>query len=131
MKFLKKYYKSNIAPLLNPQIVDTHHPFPNLQNHITYITADMKKKGRTSYCFVAVPQSLPQIIVLPHKKKFRFVHIEDLLAYQLTSIFDEYTVNETLKLTVSRSAYVDADDEAFEDILDYRKKMEKVLKEKK
>lgn len=131
MKFLKKYYKSNIAPLLNPQIVDTHHPFPNLQNHITYITADMKKKGRTSYCFVAVPQSLPQIIVLPHKKKFRFVHVEDLLAYQISSIFDEYTVNETLKLTVARSAYVDADDEAFEDILDYRKKMEKVLKERK
>lgn len=40
-------------------------------------------------------------------------------------------MNETLKLTVARSAYVDADDEAFEDILDYRKKMEKVLKERK
>lgn len=131
MKFLKKYYKSKVAPLINPQIVDTHHPFPNLQNHITYIAASMKKKGKASYCFVAVPQSLPQIIVLPHKKKFRYVHTEDLLVSQIASIFSDCTVNEILKLTVARSAYVDADDEAFEDILDYRKKMEKVLKERR
>ncbi len=131
LKFLKKYYKNSVSPLINPQIVDSHHPFPNLQNHITYVAASMKKKNKISYCFVAVPQSLPQIIVLPHKKKFRYVHTEDLLAYQIPSIFSDHTVNETLKLTVSRSAYVDADDAAFEDILDYRKKMEKVLKERR
>lgn len=130
-KFLKKYYKTKIFPLLNPQIVDTHHPFPNLQNHIIYVASEMKKKNHVSYCFVAVPQSLPQIIVLPHKNKFRYVHTEDLLASQIPSIFSDGNVVETLKLTVSRSAYVDADDEAFEDILDYRKKMEKVLKERR
>lgn len=131
MKFLKKYYKTKILPLLNPQIVDTHHPFPNLQNHITYIAASMKFKKTTSYCFVAVPQTLPHIIVLPHKKKVRFIHTEDFIMHQLPEIFKGASVNEMLKLTVARSAYVDADDEAFEDILDYRKKMEKVLKERK
>lgn len=130
-KFLKKYYKNKVSPLLNPQIVDVHHPFPNLQNHITYVAASLKFKNKTSYCFVAVPQTLPQIIVLPHNKKFRYVHTEDLVVDQLPSIFKGSTVNEVMKLTVSRSAYVDADDEAFEDILDYRKKMEKVLKERK
>lgn len=130
-KFLKKYYQSRIEPLINPQIVDGHHPFPNLQNHITYIAASLKFKNKPSYCFVPVPQSLPQIIVLPHKKKFRYVHTEDLLVQQLPSIFKGSSVNEVMKLTVSRSAYVDADDEAFEDILDYRKKMMKVLKERK
>lgn len=130
-KFIKKYYKGKMQPLLNPQIVDVHHPFPNLQNHITYVAASLKYKNKTSYCFVAVPTSLPQIIVLPHKKKFRYVHTEDVLVSQLPTIFKGSTVNEVMKLTVSRSAYVDADDEAFEDILDYRKKMEKVLKERK
>lgn len=131
VKFLKKYYKNQVAPLLNPQIVDTHHPFPNLQNHITYIAATLKIKNHGAFGCVAVPQKLPQIIVLPHKKKFRYIHTEDLILSQLESIFGDVTVTEALKLNVARSAYVDADDEAFEDILDYRKKMLKVLKERR
>lgn len=131
LKYLKKYYKAKILPLLNPQIVDTHHPFPNLQNHITYIAAEMKQKNHVYYGFVAVPQSLPHIIVVSKKKKLKYVHTEDLVAYYFSSLFDNGKISEILKLTVSRSAYVDADDEAFEDILDYRKKMEKVLKERR
>ena len=131
LKYLKNYYKAKILPLINPQIVDSHHPFPNLQNHITYVAAEIKKKNHIYYGFVAIPQSLPHIIIVSQKKKLKYVHTEDLVAYQLSSLFEDGKITDTLKLTVARSAYVDADDEAFEDILDYRKKMEKVLKERR
>ena len=131
LKFLRKYYNAKVAPLLAPQIVDTHHPFPNLQNHITYIVALLKEKNHGVFCFVPVPQTLPEIIVLPHKKKFRYVHTEDLIEANISKIFPDATVEESMKLTVARSAYVDPQDEAFDDIVDYRKKMLRVLKERK
>ena len=130
-KFLKSYYETRVAPLLAPQIVDTHHPFPNLQNHITYIAAIMHIRKHDVFCFVPVPQSLPDIIVLPHKKRIRFVHTEDLILANISDIFPDAKVEEVIKLTVARSAYVDPQDEAFDDIADYRTKMEKVLKQRK
>jgi polyphosphate kinase len=131
LKFLNNYFHENVEPLLNPQIVDTHHPFPNLQNHITYVGGIMREKGHGVFAFVPVPAALPKILVLPHKKKFRYVHTEDLIQANFGSIFSGAVIQEIMKLTVARSAYVNANDEAFEDIADYRKKMMKVLKERK
>ncbi len=131
MKFLKKYFKNKVAPLLAPQIVDQHHPFPNLQSGNIYVAAIVKYKGHGSFSFVAVPSVLPAVIVLPHRKKFRFVHLEDLIVHFIGLVYPDAQVDEVLKLTVARSAYVDPMDEAFEDVVDYRKKMLKVLKQRK
>ena len=30
-KYIKRYFKDIIAPVLSPQIVDSHHPFPHLE----------------------------------------------------------------------------------------------------
>jgi len=130
-KFLKQYFKSNAAPLLTPQIVDASHPFPNLVNGAVYAAAQMKYKKKTVFGLVQVPDSLPAVIVLPSKKSLRFVHMEDLVESQLENIFKGMTAVETMKLSVARSAYVDPEDEAFDDIVDYRKKMMKVLKERR
>ena len=43
----------------------------------------------------------------------------------------DYEIQERVKLKINRSAYVDADDEAFDDIRDYRQKMMKVLRERR
>lgn len=129
--FLKKYYKHKVAPILAPQIVDSHHPFPALQNHITYIAAILQVRKHGVFCFVPIPLTLPEIIVLPHKKKIRYVHMEDLILANINSVFPDAKVTEITKLTVARSAVVDPEDEMFDEIVDYRKKMERVLKERK
>lgn len=131
MKYLKKYFKTRISPLLAPQIVDQHHPFPNLQSDTIYIAAVVKYKGHGSFSFVPVPASLPPIIPLPKKKKLRFVHTEDLIVSMLSLVYPDASVDEAVKLMVARSAYVDPMDEAFDDVVDYRKKMMKVLKQRK
>lgn len=131
LKFLKKYFKNQIEPLLTPQIVDPRHPFPNLQNETTYIASVLKTKGHGIVGFVQVPEKLPTVIVLPTEGKLRFVHTGDVILWQVESIFKGMTPGETLKLSVARSAYVDPEDETFDDIVDYRKKMLKVLKERR
>ena len=130
-KFLRKYFRRQIAPLLAPQIVDTHHPFPNLQVGTIYIAAVLRYSKKSVFAFVPVPSTLPAIISLPHKKKIRFVHTEDLIQAYAPEIFPDAEITEVLKINVARSAYVDADDEVFADILDYRRKMLRVLKERR
>ena len=130
-KFLRKYFRRQIAPLLAPQIVDTHHPFPNLQTGTIYIAAVLKYAKRSVFAFIPVPQTLPAIIRLPRKKKVRFVHTEDLIMSYAGEVFPDAQITEILKFTLARSAYVDADDDIFADILDYRKKMLRVLKERR
>ena len=45
-KFCTQYFKTNVAPILSPQIVDTHHPFPHLRNKVLHIGAWVKYKSR-------------------------------------------------------------------------------------
>ena len=43
-KYVKKYFKEQILPVLSPQIVDSSHPFPHLLNKDIYVTASLNKK---------------------------------------------------------------------------------------
>ncbi len=131
MKFIRKYFRRTMAPLLAPQIVDSRHPFPNLVNNAVYVAAILKYKNKSVFSFVQMPSSVPAILVLPHKKRFRFIHTEDLLLYYAAEIFPDAEIQEIMKISVARSAYIDADDEVFSDITDYRKKMLRVLKERR
>ena len=43
-KFVKQYFKAEIEPILSPQIVDGHHPFPHLANKMMHIGAALQDK---------------------------------------------------------------------------------------
>ena len=38
-KYVKKYFKDQMLPVLSPQIVDANHPFPHLVNKEIYVPA--------------------------------------------------------------------------------------------
>ena len=59
VKFVRQYFKSSIAPILSPQIVDTHHPFPHLQNKALHIGAWLKYKNNPMFAVIPVPAALP------------------------------------------------------------------------
>ena len=131
LKYLRKYFRREISPLLSPQIVDSHHPFPNLQNNVIYAAAMMKYKNKSSFGLIPVPSVLPEIILLPAENKLRFVHTEDVILNRLPEIFPDVIVEESMKIAVARSAYVDPEDALFDHIVDYKKKMQRVLKERR
>ncbi len=131
VKYLRKYFRSRIEPLLTAQIVDTHHPFPNLMTGVTYVACVLKMKKHGVFGFINVPGTLGDIVVLPDEDNLRYVHTEDIVSYFAGELFPDYEIQERVKLKINRSAYVDADDEAFDDIRDYRQKMMKVLRERR
>ena len=42
-KFVKKYFKEEVLPVLSPQIVDANHPFPHLLSKEIYVVAKIKQ----------------------------------------------------------------------------------------
>ena len=75
-RYVSTYYKARILPVLSPQIVDTHHPFPHLANKALYVAALLRsKKGNASLGLVPVPPSLPPFLNMPNDPG-RFIRME-------------------------------------------------------
>jgi len=114
-KFIKKEYKLSIEPLLSPQIVDAHHPFPHLQNNLLHIGAVLKEdKKKKVFGIIPIPLTLPKIIIIPGTY-LRYIRIEDILLDRIDSLFSMYDVKEKTTFCVTRNADVSPSDEAFAD----------------
>ena len=129
-KYCTQYYNSSIAPIISPQIVDTHHPFPHLKNKVIHIGAWVKYKNRDMFAVIPLPEALPPVLFLPGSD-LRYIHMEDLLLAFVENIFTNYIVREKVAFCVTRNADINPGDEAFDvDIDDFRKKMKKALKQR-
>ena len=124
--FLQEYYESNVAPILSPQIIDPHHPFPHLPNKVVHVGAWLRRGEKKVFAVIPLPASLPEVVLLPGSS-LRCIRTEEILFRQLPSIFSTYTVDEASAFCVTRNADVNPDDEAFEYDEDFRQKMKKVL----
>lgn len=126
-KFIRRYFESAVEPILSPQIIDTHHPFPHLQNKVIHAAAVLRYKGREVFGVIPLPTALPPAIFLPDSDA-RYIRTEELLSANLSRIFDPYQVVEQTLLCITRNADINPDDESYDDVdIDFRKKMKKVL----
>ncbi|MEG0721490.1 MAG: RNA degradosome polyphosphate kinase, partial [Lachnospiraceae bacterium] len=64
-KYVKKYFKDQILPILSPQIVDANHPFPHLLNKEMYVVASLRDTTKSMLGIVPVPQFVSDILYLP------------------------------------------------------------------
>lgn len=126
-KFIKQYFKTVIAPVLSPQIVDSHHPFPHLEGKVLHIGALLAHKKNEVFGLLPVPASLPALVMLPGGRA-RYVPIEAVLYEYADQVFEMYDVLEKVVFCVTRNADINPDDEAYEFETDFRAKMEKLLR---
>lgn len=130
-KFIKQYFKSSVAPILSPQIIDTHHPFPHLQNNVLHIGTMLCHKSKLVFGVIPIPSVLPDIVFLPGKE-LRFIRTEEIIYAYLDQIFTTYSINERVIFRVTRNADINPDDDSFEfSGSDFRKKMKKLLNMRK
>ncbi len=145
LKFVKSYFKAEIEPVLSPQIVDRHHPFPHLPNKALYVGAmlhgsDGHKEGaahkKTEACFglIPLPAMLPEVLFLPGEG-IRYLHLSDILLFYTDKIFEGYEISEKALLCVTRNADITPADEVYADAYkadeDFRDKMQQLLKTRK
>ena len=130
-KYVKKYFKEQILPVLSPQIVDANHPFPHLLNKEIYVTANLTHKEKGSKAvhtlgIVPVPQFISEVLYLPGHD-IRYIRMEKVILEYLNLVFDQYEVSEGNYICVTRNADVSPDDEAFADHEDFRRVMKETL----
>ena len=125
-KYIKRYFNTMIAPVLSPQVVDSHHPFPHLEGKVLHIAVLLSHKKNERLGLIPVPASLPPITFLPNDKR-RYLMTEDILLAFADSIFEMYDVLEKTVFCVTRNADVPLGSEQ----VDLRKKMERMLRQRR
>ncbi|MCI8526200.1 MAG: polyphosphate kinase 1 [Oscillospiraceae bacterium] len=130
-KYINQYFKTKVLPILSPQIVDSHHPFPHLGSKALYIAALLQdKKGNHSLGLVPVPDALPPFVTMPDRPS-RFIRMEDVILQWAPTLFGSYKVLNTCVLCVTRNADIGYDEEKFDDDdADFRNRMSKLLKKR-
>ena len=68
-KTVRQYYEAFIQPVLSPQIIDTHHPFPHLANGVIHVGVKIQHKNREVFGVVPMPASLPALFYLRAAKR--------------------------------------------------------------
>lgn len=125
-KYVKKYFKEQILPILSPQIVDANHPFPHLLNKEIYVTANLKQKDKNMMGIVPVPQFVSEVLYLPGHD-IRYIRMEKVIMEYLNIVFDKYEVSDANYICVTRNADIAPDDESLEVSDDFRCLMKKTL----
>ncbi|PWJ51854.1 polyphosphate kinase 1 [Faecalicatena contorta] len=125
-KYVKKYFKEQVLPLLSPQIVDANHPFPHLLNKEIYVVADLKLADKSMMGLVPVPQFISDILYLPGHD-IRYIRMEKVIIEYLDIVFDQYQVFDKNYICVTRNADISPDDEAYADSEDFRFIMKEAL----
>lgn len=125
-KYVKKYFKEQVLPVLSPQVVDANHPFPHLINKELYVIANLKQGDKNKVGIVPVPQFISDIIYMPGHD-IRYIRMEKVIMEYLDMIFEKYTVTEKNYICVTRNADISPDDEAYDINEDFRDRMQETL----
>ena len=125
-KYVKKYFKEQILPVLSPQIVDANHPFPHLLNKEIYVVANLKQGGKTMLGVVPVPQYISDVLFLPGHD-IRYIRMEKVIMEYLELVFDKYQVSDKNYICVTRNADIAPNDELMADNEDFRFVMQETL----
>ena len=125
-KYVKKYFKEQVLPVLAPQVVDMNHPFPHLLNNELYVIANLKINDKTKLGIVPVPQYISDILYLPGHD-IRYIRMEKVIMEYLELIFEKYDITERNYICVTRNADISPEDEMYDGMEDFRALMKETL----
>ncbi|MFI3225826.1 MAG: polyphosphate kinase 1 [Clostridia bacterium] len=125
-KIVKQYFRTSILPILSPQIIDSHHPFPHISNTKLHIATILKLKNKEVFGLIPIPPQVPSLFYLPGNE-VRYIRTENVIAQFVSEVFENYTVEEKAVIRLTRNADMNFDDENFEVESDFRKNMKKLL----
>lgn len=129
--YLRAYFNSEVRPIISPQVVDKHHPFPFLANKSLYATAQLETKGSVKLGLIPLNGSFPRMVMLPDKQKLRYILIEDVILHFINSIFENYRISSKTVIRITRNADIDMEEGLYDHEIDLRTVMEELLKKRR
>ena len=128
-KQVKTWFEEQILPILSPQLIDMHHPFPHLANDNLYIVLKTLDRNEEKFGIIPVPPQLPRFVLLD-EAGIHYVLIEDVILEYAEKIFQTVTVLDKATVMVTRNADIAPEDEAYEVEEDFRTLMRKVVRKR-
>jgi len=132
-QYMEYYFRTNVMPLLSPQIIGKKHPFPFLNNQEIYAVALVSNKNREKICIVPCGGSMFSRLIQVFPNKNKYMLIEEVILHFMPQIFENYNVESKSLIRITRNADIDIDiDEIFADEdISYRESMEELIRMRK
>lgn len=128
---LEKLFDSEIRPLISPQIIGKRQPFPFLKEKEIYAIVSLEGKNGTEKLGI-VPCSgdvFERLIQIPSDDR-KYILAEELILHFVTKIFKKYKVKSKSLIRITRNADID-EETVYDEDLDYRDTMKKLIKKRK
>jgi len=130
--YLESHFINQVLPLVSPQIIDKHHPFPFLENKKLYIGVHiLSKSNKMKLGVVPIDKHFDRMIFIPHPTQRRFVLIEELICYFIDKIFNQTSIVDKIIFRITRNADINVDDDIGDVEIDYREVMQELLKKRR
>ena len=91
-KYLEKYYKQSIKPLLSPQVIGKKSPFPFLNNKEIYAVAVLQTKNTEKLCIVPCSNGVFERLIAIPSDRHKYMLVEELILHFMSDIFEKYTI---------------------------------------
>ena len=136
---IRRYFESEIFPVLTPLAVDTGHPFPHISSRSLNLAVVIDSSNETHEDFFArikVPPALPRLLPIPSARhsddneadEVVFVWLEQVIAANLQMLFPGFAIWESYPFRVLRDADIELQEDEARDLLEY---IEQEVKERR
>lgn len=129
--YLEQYFKESVFPLLSPQIVGKKQPFPFIKNREIYAVALLGSKNSEKVGLVPCSNGVFKRLVPIPSAKNKYMLVEELILHFMPAIFDKYQIKSKSLIRIIRNADIDVDEAFFDEDLDYRDTMEKLIRQRR
>ncbi len=123
-RWVKRYFNSNVLPVLSPIGLDPAHPFPRVLNKNLYFIVSLDGKdafGRENrFSIVQAPRSLPRVVPVPEEVstgKWDFVLLSSIIHAHVGDLFPGMKATGCYQFKVTRDSDLFVDDEEVDDLL--------------
>lgn len=104
----RRYFDSEIFPILTPLAVDIGHPFPRLANRSVNLAVLLRRKGRELqdyFAVVQIPSLLPRLFLLTESdKERRYILLEDIIRMFSHRLFKGFEISEIHPFRLTRDS---------------------------
>ena len=130
-QYMEYYFRTNVMPLLSPQIIGKKHPFPFLNNQEIYAVALVSNKNREKICIVPCGGSMFSRLIQVFPNKNKYMLIEEVILHFMPQIFENYNVESKSLIRITRNADIDIDEIFADEDISYRDSMEELIRMRK
>ncbi len=131
-KLLRRYFRTEIFPVLTPLASDPGHPFPHISNLSVNLAVVVKEPGREErFARLKVPQTFPRLLEIPAEEKAdelvklgleeitspNYVWLEEVVSANLDLLFPGVEVVAAYPFRITRDADMDIEEDEAADLL--------------